>query len=67
MVMLTEILQERAAEKRRADRLRPWSFTEGLKNDEKEATAPKFGVRLSDMLSADSQSFVERQWQPYGE
>lgn len=67
MVMLTEVLDERIAEKRRAEGPRTWSLADGPGSAEGDETTGRLGLRLSDMLSGDAQSFVDRQWQPYGE
>jgi hypothetical protein len=65
MVMLTEIGKEHIVAE-----LIAGSIPMGLSGDAWEksrAGAAKLGIRVSDALSGDSESFLNHQWQPYGE
>jgi hypothetical protein len=67
MVMLTEVAKERTLRYRGAQITPVWSLVDGVAGPEGDGGTTRLGVRLSDMLSADSRSYVERQRQPSGE
>jgi hypothetical protein len=67
MVMLTEVKEGRATTPRRSGRIPAWMLPDEPDDPGARTTAASRGIRLSDTLSADSQDFLDRQWQPSGE
>jgi hypothetical protein len=65
--MLTDLGGGRAAAGQCVDRsaIRPTAESSEGTGDGAAEAAPR--IRLSDLLSADPQKFLDRQWQPFGE